>query len=190
MPTLHYATTNTGKVHALKHAFMVASKLCRRRWRSPRSADDVQEIALRQARVAFAELGQPVVVMDAGFFIPSLKGFPGPYVNFALSTIGVTGLLRLTDDADRRCEFASAWPIWMMHTPSRAALAHIEGELARAPAAKCAPNSGPNWRLSFSHPHPPKLWPKWTRRNSSPGTPTPSKLLSGGSALQNGILRD
>ena len=94
---LYYATTNVGKVHALKHAFadsaieIVQAPLQIREIR----ADDVEEIARAKARVAFAGLRRPVVVMDAGFFIPSLNGFPGPYVNFALATIGIDGLLRL-----------------------------------------------------------------------------------------------
>jgi XTP/dITP diphosphohydrolase len=70
----------------------------------PRS-EDVEEIAKEKVRFAFKEIGKPVVALDAGFYIDSLNGFPKAFVNFALSTIGVNGILRLLDGKDRSCEF-------------------------------------------------------------------------------------
>ncbi|MEZ4709466.1 MAG: non-canonical purine NTP pyrophosphatase [Caldilineaceae bacterium] len=156
MPTLHYATTNTGKVHALKHAFANSQVEI---VRAPLEiaeirADDVQEIACAKARVAFAELGRPVVVMDAGFFIPSLKGFPGPYVNFALSTIGVTGLLRLVNGDDRRCEFRECLAyVDDAHAEPRCFVAHIEGELAVAPRGQMRAELWSELALIFQPPN-------------------------------------
>ena len=43
--------------------------------------------------------------MDAGFYIPSLKGFPKAFVNFALGTIGVEGILKLVIGKPRASEF-------------------------------------------------------------------------------------
>ena len=155
MPILHYATTNSGKVHALQHAFAATSveivqtplEIAEIR------ADDVQEIACAKARVAFAELERPVVVMDAGFFIPALNGFPGPYVNFALSTIGITGLLRLAPGGDRRCEFRECLAyLDDAQAAPRCFVAHIEGELAETPRGQMRPELWSELALIFQPP--------------------------------------
>ena len=44
-------------------------------------------------------------MLDAGFYIPSLNGFPRAFVNFALDTIGIEGILKLVEDKERTCEF-------------------------------------------------------------------------------------
>lgn len=155
MPTLHYATTNGGKVHALKHAFansaveIVQSPLEIAEIR----ADNVEEIAQTKARAAFAQLRRPVVVMDAGFFIPALKGFPGPYVNFALSTIGVSGLLRLVTGDDRRCEFRECLAyVDQERVEPLCFTAHIQGELAASPRGQMRPELWSELALIFQPP--------------------------------------
>jgi non-canonical purine NTP pyrophosphatase (RdgB/HAM1 family) len=70
----------------------------------PRSSD-VQEIAREKVLFAYKKLESPVVALDAGFYIYSLNGFPRAFVNFALETIDLDGILRLVDGKDRNCEF-------------------------------------------------------------------------------------
>lgn len=104
---LHYATTNPGKFHSLQKDFQntpieliqVPLDLP-----EPRSAD-VQEIAHAKIVAAYKQIQQPVVVLDAGFYIFSLNGFPKAYVNFALETIGIKGILKLAAGKVRHCEF-------------------------------------------------------------------------------------
>ena len=42
-------------------------------------------------------------MLDSGFYIDALNGFPGSYVNYALGTVGVSGLLRLMQGQTNRC---------------------------------------------------------------------------------------
>src|SRR5690606_32250054 len=58
-----------------------------------------------KVQFAFHELRKPVIAMDAGFFIHSLNGFPMMYVKPVLQSIGIEGLLKLTEGKSRTCEF-------------------------------------------------------------------------------------
>jgi len=58
-------------------------------------ADTLEEIATHKAMEAFSIYSKPVIVEDAGLFIKSLNGFPGPYSSFVFDTIGNKGILRL-----------------------------------------------------------------------------------------------
>ena len=105
---LYYATTNQGKILSLQrrlNANLVKVVPVPMDIPEPRS-DDVKEIASAKVAWAFERVKSPVVAMDAGFFIPSLNGFPRAYVNFALETVGLEGILKLAQGKDRRCFFA------------------------------------------------------------------------------------
>jgi len=58
-------------------------------------ANTLEEIATHKAMQAFSIYSRPVIVEDAGLFIKSLGGFPGPYSSFVFDTIGNKGILRL-----------------------------------------------------------------------------------------------
>src|SRR5690348_17896386 len=58
-------------------------------------ADTLEEIATHKAMKAFSIYSKPIIVEDAGLFIKSLDGFPGPYSSFVFDTIGNQGILRL-----------------------------------------------------------------------------------------------
>lgn len=58
-------------------------------------ADTLEDIARHKAIEAFSICSRPVIVEDAGLFIKSLDGFPGPYSSFVFDTIGNKGILRL-----------------------------------------------------------------------------------------------
>ncbi len=105
--TLYYATTNKGKIaslqrHLAPHAVTVEQVPID--IPEPRS-DDVQQIVREKVIYAYAMLRKPVVALDAGFYIPSLNGFPRAFVNFALDTVGLDGILKLVEGKDRACEF-------------------------------------------------------------------------------------
>lgn len=71
----------------------------------PRS-DDIREIAEAKVKQAFEMLKKPCVALDTDFRIESLNGFPKAFVNFALETIGIEGILKLMEDKeDRSCAF-------------------------------------------------------------------------------------
>jgi len=67
------------------------------------------EISKYSALHAYDALRKPLLCEDAGLFIRSLKGFPGPYSSFVFKTIGVHGILKLMEgNSDRTAYFESA----------------------------------------------------------------------------------
>lgn len=105
-----YATTNDYKVlaanTALKGSGFTLEKL-------PKGVPDIPEIqANTQAEVAvdkalkYYELfKKPLIVMDFGFFIEGLKGFPGVYTKHAIDTIGIEGLKALVNPLENRAAY-------------------------------------------------------------------------------------
>ncbi len=68
----------------------------------------LEDIAVYAAVQAHLILQKPVIVEDAGLFIPALKGFPGPYSSYVYKTIGVEGLAKLMEGvSNRRAYFLS-----------------------------------------------------------------------------------
>ncbi len=105
---VYFATTNEGKVQSLergleKYGISVVQESID--LIEPRSGD-VQEIAGAKIEQAYAQIKKPTAVIDAGFYIDSLNGFPRAFVNFVLNdTIGLDGILTLTRDKPRECDF-------------------------------------------------------------------------------------
>ena len=64
--------------------------------------DHLENIAKYSVLDAVKNCGLPVFVEDAGLFIESLKGFPGPYSKFVFETVGVKGVLKLMEDVKNR----------------------------------------------------------------------------------------
>jgi len=65
-------------------------------------SDSLEEIALEGARYAASLILRPVIIEDAGLFIKSLNGFPGPYSSYVFKTIGNKGILRLLEGVEDR----------------------------------------------------------------------------------------
>jgi len=104
---VYFATTNSGKVNSLKRDlgnFGIDVIQAPLDLREPRSSD-VHEIAEAKIREAYSKILKPTVVIDAGFYIDSLNGFPRAFTNFALDTLGLEGILKLVEDKPRECEF-------------------------------------------------------------------------------------
>jgi len=71
-------------------------------------SDSLKEIAQTSAINAFNRSRLPIFVEDAGLFIDSLSGFPGPYAAYVYKTIHNSGLLRLMDNtANMQAKFQS-----------------------------------------------------------------------------------
>ncbi len=69
-------------------------------------AESIKHIAALKVKDAYRQCQKPVIVEDAGLFIDSLKGFPGPFSSYVLKTIGNSGLLRLVR-TNRKAHFQS-----------------------------------------------------------------------------------
>ena len=65
-------------------------------------ADNINMIAKASALEAAAKSNMPIFVEDAGLFINSLNGFPGPYSSYVYRTLGTQGILKLMKEVNRR----------------------------------------------------------------------------------------
>jgi XTP/dITP diphosphohydrolase len=63
---------------------------------------DLEEISLKKARAAYAQLQRPVVVDDTGFYIDEWQGLPGPFFKFFEETIGITVPLKFVAGSSNR----------------------------------------------------------------------------------------
>lgn len=136
---LAFATSNRGKMQTMERDLRPFGIHVRQKpldIPEPRS-NDVQEIADYKVHSAFQKLQRPVIVMDAGFYIDSLNGFPRAFVNFALETIGLDGILRLVNGQSRTCEFREclAYLDAKLDQP-KFFIAHVRGTLATEPRGK------------------------------------------------------
>lgn len=99
-----FVTTNEGKSFSAQHYFeksVVKLIAYKHELIEPRS-ENIKEIAKSKVLQAYEIVKQPCIAMDSGFFIKALNGFPKAYVNFALDTIGVNGILKLMQDVEER----------------------------------------------------------------------------------------
>ncbi len=69
-------------------------------------ADSIKEIAAQKADEAHRQIRKPVIIEDAGLFVESLNGFPGPFSSYVFKTIGNSGILRLVK-INRKAKFQS-----------------------------------------------------------------------------------
>jgi XTP/dITP diphosphohydrolase len=107
MKQLYFATKNKGKLASVNRIFSkygIEAIQFPIKFPEPRT-DDVKEIVKEKVLFAWQKIKKPCIALDAGFFIPSLNGFPKAFVNFALETIGIEGLLKLVEGKSRDCEF-------------------------------------------------------------------------------------
>lgn len=58
-------------------------------------ADTNSEVAAFASKGAAEAARRPVLVEDAGLYVDSLRGFPGPYSAYAFKTVGVLGIIAL-----------------------------------------------------------------------------------------------
>lgn len=65
-------------------------------------SDSIDEVACDKARKAFKFLKKPLVVSDSGWNIPSLNGFPGPYMHYINEWFNPEDFLRLMEDKKDR----------------------------------------------------------------------------------------
>lgn len=110
--TIYFVTSNLKKFTSLKK---VLSPLNIQLERLEYDFDEGRELSIElvaqskldQAKKAFP--GKQLIVDDRGFFIPALKGFPGPFVKLLLNSFSYTGLIKLMDgEPDRRAIFSYA----------------------------------------------------------------------------------
>ncbi len=106
MEEIVFVTHNKGKVaSANKHFKDIKFQIYEYELDEPRS-DDVGEISRSKVKEAYDLVKKPCIALDCGFFIPALNGFPRAFVNFALDTIHLDGILKMMEGKENReCYF-------------------------------------------------------------------------------------
>lgn len=112
---VHFVTTNVGKFNTFVSDLALAGydiEVIHENIDLPESRNNIYQIATDKARAAYETIKKPVIVIDAGLYIPALNGWPGPFVNEALNKLGIEGILKLLEDKPRglglrRCVFVN-----------------------------------------------------------------------------------
>ena len=106
MGEIVFVTHNKGKIaSANKQLEGVNFKVFEYELEEPRS-DDIKYISKYKVIEAFKLVNKPCISLDCGFWIDELDGFPRAFVNFALDTIGIEGILKLMETKENRnCRF-------------------------------------------------------------------------------------
>lgn len=108
--SLYFATKNEGKFREAKLIFeSLGLKLTMLDVdKIEIQSDSLEDIASYASRELAKQLNLKVIVEDAGLFIKSLNGFPGPYSAYTFKTIGLNGVLKLMGGvSDRYAYFLS-----------------------------------------------------------------------------------
>ena len=70
------------------------------------TSDDIKYISkyISKYKVmeAYKIINKPCISLDCGFWIDELNGFPKAFVNFALETIKIEGILKLMEGKENR----------------------------------------------------------------------------------------
>lgn len=106
MKEIIFVTHNKGKIAAAKKNLKnVNFKVFEYELDEPRS-DDIKYISKYKVKEAYKLVNTPCISLDCGFWIDELDGFPKAFVNFALDTIGIKGILKLMEGKENRsCRF-------------------------------------------------------------------------------------
>ena len=106
MNEIIFVTHNKGKIATAKKQLQeIDFKVFEYDLEEPRS-DDIKYISKYKVMEAYKLVNKPCISLDSGFWIDELNGFPRAFVNFALDTIGIEGILKLMEVKENRaCRF-------------------------------------------------------------------------------------
>ncbi|HEY4823075.1 MAG TPA: XTP/dITP diphosphatase [Candidatus Bathyarchaeia archaeon] len=131
---LWFATENSHKfqeARTILSSYGIKVRQLRRR-KTEIQSDNLEEIAKFAAKALSRNHKGRVLVEDSGLFIPTLKGFPGPYSSYIYKTLGLEGVLRLMDNSqDRKAYFQSTIAIRLEDGTSRTFSGRVYGTISR-----------------------------------------------------------
>ncbi len=106
MKEIVFVTHNKGKIASAKKKLKdINFSIFEYEIDEPRS-DDIKYISKVKVMEGYKIVNKPCISLDCGFWIDELKGFPKAFVNFALDTIGIDGILKLMEEKENRdCRF-------------------------------------------------------------------------------------
>ncbi len=133
-PVLEFFTTNPGKWTEVRERLSPLgwTVLQNRRPLMEPQADGLQEVA-RWKLGQLPRSGRWTLVEDSGLFVHGLRGFPGVYSAYALRTLGVTRLARITPRDDRKATFRAVMGLRRPTGESHFFQGVAEGTLALRP---------------------------------------------------------
>lgn len=104
MKTIAYVTGNPYKFQIAKKVLNKKGiKVEQEKFETPEiQSTNLVEIASFSAKWAAEKLGKPVVLTDAGYFIETLNGFPGPFIKYINEWLTAEDLLRLIEGKKNR----------------------------------------------------------------------------------------
>ena len=92
--------------------------------------DSLENIAKYSVNDAIKNCGLPIFVEDAGLFIETLNGFPGPYSKYVYNTVGLKGILKLMENTENRnAHFQSVIAFGSPHEQPICFVGKVEGKL-------------------------------------------------------------
>ena len=102
MEEIVFVTHNKGKIASAKKDLKeINFKVFEYELEEPRS-DDIKYISEYKVKEAYKLVNKPCISLDCGFWIDELNGFPKAFVNFALETIKIDGILKLMEKKENR----------------------------------------------------------------------------------------
>lgn len=142
MKTVYIATSNKNKAGSIRREmrrYEIDVKQFYLEIPEPRSYD-IKEIAEAKVLYAYEKLKKPCIVLDSGFFVDSINGFPRTFVNYTLETIGIGGILNLTEGKKRMCEFKDCLAFYDGKSTKPVLFESIvRGKLSRSPKGHMKP---------------------------------------------------
>ena len=102
--TISFITGNKGKFEEAQQIFSGSGiELNQQQLDTPEiQSDDTPEIARFSAQFAGSKLNTPLFVMDLGFYIEALNGFPGPFIKFVNKWLSEDQILKLLEGKNNR----------------------------------------------------------------------------------------
>ncbi len=110
---IRFATSNRGKFLSARDIFdEYGLEIGWLNISIPEPRGTLEEIALKKLEWVRQRHDGKVFVVDSGFYIDAWNGFPGPYTNFALRTIGIDGILKIVEGMEKSCSFRNVLAYW------------------------------------------------------------------------------
>ena len=111
LPDLVVVTTSKNKLSEINEILRTSHKVSTINIPEIQSLD-LNEVITHKAKEAYNKIKKPVLVEDISFEIKALKGLPGPFIKYFLSTVGTEGTVKLLGNAPTDTKVIAAVAIY------------------------------------------------------------------------------
>jgi len=114
IPRIYFISGNKKKVEEFTSILGSSFSIEARHFDLPELQGEPEFIAISKCKLAFKEIGEPVIVEDTCLCFNALNGLPGPYIKWFLEKLKHEGLNKLLSGfedktAYAQCIFSIAW---------------------------------------------------------------------------------